>query len=195
MIRKHIARGTKLAINLSPQERKLVLERAFLDPEVEAQLRRAASAGGKLIVHLDLDDIDDLLGCVAAEANHCDDKKVGRVLDAVCERLVRLLDGHTDDPPAQPPTMVQPKPLFTAKQGQYLAFIYCYTKIHRVSPAEADLQRYFRVTAPAVHTMILGLERRGLIERTPGQARSIRLKVPPKPASGTHVTRRALSAV
>ena len=35
---------------------------------------------------------------------------------------------------------------FTQKQGQYLAFIYNYTKIHVRPPAEADMQRYFRVT-------------------------------------------------
>ena len=29
-------------------------------------------------------------------------------------------------------------------QGQYLAFIYYYTKIHGVPPAEADIQRYFQ---------------------------------------------------
>ena len=34
---------------------------------------------------------------------------------------------------------------YTAKQGQYLAFIYYYTKIHRQSPAETDIQRYFQV--------------------------------------------------
>jgi repressor LexA len=68
---------------------------------------------------------------------------------------------------------------FTPKQGQYLAFIHYYTKIHREPPAEADLQRYFRVSPPAVHTMILTLERRGLIERTPGKARSIRIRIPP----------------
>src|SRR5438270_528764 len=34
-------------------------------------------------------------------------------------------------------------PSFTAKQGQYLAFIYNYTKMHRQAPAETDLQRYF----------------------------------------------------
>ena len=28
---------------------------------------------------------------------------------------------------------------YTAKQGQYLAFIYYYTKIHRQPPAEATL--------------------------------------------------------
>ncbi len=68
-------------------------------------------------------------------------------------------------------------PSFTKKQGQYLAFIYNYTKIHGEAPAESDLQRYFRVSPPAVHDMIKILERNGLIERTPGQARSIRLLV------------------
>jgi len=40
------------------------------------------------------------------------------------------------------------------------------------------MQRYFRVTAPSVHQMILTLERRGLISRVPGQPRSIRVLVP-----------------
>jgi hypothetical protein len=71
-------------------------------------------------------------------------------------------------------------PSFTAKQGQYLAFIYNYTKIHGQPPAESDLQRYFRVSPPAIHEMIKTLERNGLIARTPGQARSIRLCVQPK---------------
>ena len=64
---------------------------------------------------------------------------------------------------------------YTAKQGQCLAFIYYYTKIHRQSPAEADMQRHFEVSPPAVHQMILSLEKLGLIERIPGQGRSIKL--------------------
>lgn len=63
----------------------------------------------------------------------------------------------------------------TAIQGQYLAFIYAYATIHRRAPAEADLRRFFGVTAPSVHRMVLALETRGLIRRTPGQARSIEL--------------------
>ena len=58
-------------------------------------------------------------------------------------------------------------PSFTAKQGQYLAFIYNYTKIHGQPPAESDLERYFRVSPPAIHEMIKTLERNGLIERIP----------------------------
>ncbi len=64
---------------------------------------------------------------------------------------------------------------YTPRQGQYLAFIYYYTKIHGVPPAEADLQRYFRVTPPAVHEMVKTLERQGYIAREPGRPRSIRL--------------------
>src|SRR5258708_2689741 len=56
---------------------------------------------------------------------------------------------------------------FTAKQGQYLAFIHTYTLLHRESPAEADFQRFFQVTPPAIHDMIVALERRGLISRVP----------------------------
>lgn len=67
---------------------------------------------------------------------------------------------------------------YTDKQGQYLAFIYYYRKIHGRAPAEAEMQQYFRTSPPAVHQMILTLEARGLIERTPGEARSIRLLIP-----------------
>jgi DNA-binding MarR family transcriptional regulator len=69
---------------------------------------------------------------------------------------------------------------FTKKQGQYLAFIYYYTKINRRPPAEADIQRYFRVTPPTVHQMILKLEEKNLITRIPGQARTIQVLVPPE---------------
>jgi repressor LexA len=68
---------------------------------------------------------------------------------------------------------------FTEKQGRYLAFITYYTKIHRRPPAEADLQQYFRVTPPSVHQMVLKLAAKGLIARTPGQPRSIRVLIPP----------------
>jgi LexA DNA binding domain len=71
-------------------------------------------------------------------------------------------------------------PSITEKQGQYLAFIYNYAKIHRQAPSESDLERYFRVSPPSVHEMIKTLERNGLIERTPGKARSIRLLVAPE---------------
>lgn len=66
---------------------------------------------------------------------------------------------------------------FTEKQGQYLAFIRDYTKVNGQAPAEADMQRFFGVTPPSVHRMVVELERKGLISRAPRMARSIRLVV------------------
>ena len=70
------------------------------------------------------------------------------------------------------------KNTLTKLQGQYLACIAMYTKLHRRPPAEADLQKFFGVTPPSVHDMILTLEKRGLITGTPGRARSIEVLVP-----------------
>jgi DNA-binding MarR family transcriptional regulator len=73
-----------------------------------------------------------------------------------------------------------PDPGFTEKQGQYLAFIYAYTRVNARPPAEIDMQRYFNVTPPSVHQMVLTLERAGLIRRQPGAARSIEVLVAPE---------------
>jgi DNA-binding MarR family transcriptional regulator len=75
-------------------------------------------------------------------------------------------------------TLMEEKPWYTTKQGQYLAFIYYYTKIHRCAPAEADLQRYFGVSPAAVHQMLRSLEAKGFIERIRGKARAIRVMLP-----------------
>lgn len=76
--------------------------------------------------------------------------------------------------------MMKAEMRFTEKQGQYLAFIYYYSKIHRRAPAEADLMQFFRTAPPTVHQMILKLEEKGLISRVPGQPRSIRLLIAPE---------------
>lgn len=67
---------------------------------------------------------------------------------------------------------------FTPKQGQYLSFIFNYQKLNGMPPAESDFQRFFKVSAPSVHSMIVTLEKRGHIKRTPRMARSIKLLVP-----------------
>jgi SOS-response transcriptional repressor LexA len=73
---------------------------------------------------------------------------------------------------------------FTKKQGQYLAFIYNYSVMFGQSPAEADLQRFFRTSPTTTHQMLLTLAEKQLISRAPGQARSIRLLVDPQEIPG-----------
>ncbi len=67
---------------------------------------------------------------------------------------------------------------FTHRQGQFLAFIHLYRKLHRQGPAERDMVQFFRVTPPSVHGMIVTLEELGLVTRQPGVARSVRVAIP-----------------
>jgi DNA-binding MarR family transcriptional regulator len=92
--------------------------------------------------------------------------------EALVERHARVDHVSMTPPPAVPSV--------TPKQGQYLAFIYAYTRVLGRPPAEADLQRHFGVSPPSVHQMVLTLERAGLIRRRPGVARSIEVLVPPE---------------
>ena len=58
---------------------------------------------------------------------------------------------------------IQSAKTFTHKQGQYLAFIHAYTLVNGHAPAQADIQRFIKVTPPSVHQMLLTLEKTGLI--------------------------------
>src|SRR3954464_6201862 len=78
--------------------------------------------------------------------------------------------------PVSPPV----PPGHTARQGQYLAFIHAYRRLHGRAPAETDIQRFFRVSPPSVHQMLLTLERAGLIARQPRVARSVTLTNDPQ---------------
>jgi DNA-binding MarR family transcriptional regulator len=100
---------------------------------------------------------------------------------AVAEiRLTALESGNEDHmSSARRQARVPQRAPFTPLQGQYLSVIDGYQRIHGRSPAEADLERHFAVTAPSVHRMILTLEQKGLIARVPGVARSITLRISP----------------
>lgn len=67
----------------------------------------------------------------------------------------------------------------TPKQGQYLAFIATYLRLHRRAPAESEVQGYFHTSAPSVHEMLKTLQRKGFIDRRAGEARSIKLLLAP----------------
>ena len=68
----------------------------------------------------------------------------------------------------------------TERQGEFLACRHHYHLVNGCAPAEADLQRFFQLTPPSVHSMVLTLERRGFIRRVPGQARSLTLLLSPE---------------
>lgn len=70
------------------------------------------------------------------------------------------------------------KKKFTHLEGQYLAFIHAYSKVHRRSPSEGDLRMFFHVASPVIHQMLLTLEKGGLISHVPHHPRSLNVLVP-----------------
>jgi len=96
VIRKKIKRGQKVEVSLSPRERVLVLEHTFTGAELTTALRRAQLERGKYMVRYTLDDLDELLGFVAAEANHSTDKKLRKELDALYARVRRQMESYDD---------------------------------------------------------------------------------------------------
>lgn len=71
------------------------------------------------------------------------------------------------------------KPTYTEKQGRYLAFIQAYTVLNGRPPAVNDIARFFDVRPPSAQGMVQQLEKKGLITKTPGAARTIRVTLAP----------------
>jgi hypothetical protein len=95
-MQKKIKRGQKVEVSFRPRERELVLDHTFTGPELTTRLRRAQPVDGKRVVQYTLDDLDELLGFVAAEANHSTDKKMRKELDALYARLRREMESYDD---------------------------------------------------------------------------------------------------
>ena len=66
----------------------------------------------------------------------------------------------------------------TPTQGRYLAFIHQYIRLHGGAPAELEIARAMCVMPPSVNQMVKMLEKKGLIQRQPGEPRSVRVLVP-----------------
>src|SRR5262245_21628471 len=66
---------------------------------------------------------------------------------------------------------------FTPTQGRYLAFIHAYTRLHGYPPAESEIAAALWVSPPSVNQMVKMLVRKGLIQRRPGQPRTLRVLV------------------
>jgi hypothetical protein len=90
-----IKRGEKVGLELSPEERKLLLSGlVFLHEEVEMAIR-SAPPGGEVM--LTLGDLDDLAGHVAGEANHAKSKRTGDILGEIFDKIGGLLDLYVEE--------------------------------------------------------------------------------------------------
>ena len=93
MKRKKIPYGTKLSVKLTIQERDIIRDRTFCDPDFA---KIAVVDGNGVQVDLSLDEIEEIQGFVAAEANHTKNKKLEKELDRIFDKLQAYLDKYDD---------------------------------------------------------------------------------------------------
>jgi Domain of unknown function (DUF6933) len=95
--REKIAPGQRVAVRLSPRDRVLLLEHVLLlDQGLTEVFERVSLHDGELAVGVSLEELDEMLGCVAAEANHCKSEKLQGELDRFYERLRLVMESYDD---------------------------------------------------------------------------------------------------
>jgi hypothetical protein len=95
--RKRIRPDEKVPLELNARERELILEHSLADEELTGRLHVVPLPGEAPVYGFTLDELDELAGYVAAEANHANDKKLQREWDRLYERLTAVLESYTDE--------------------------------------------------------------------------------------------------
>ena len=79
-----------IAVILSQRERDLIADHTLADSEYSNRFKTTEKKGTTLTAHFTADELDDLLGYVAAEANHSKSKKIEKELDKLYSKLQEL---------------------------------------------------------------------------------------------------------
>jgi nucleotidyltransferase/DNA polymerase involved in DNA repair len=79
---------------LRVEEKQLIVEHTFSGPEYARHLRRFEE--GKVRGKFTLEDLEDMRGFVAAEANHMKEKKLVKRLDALWANLTAVMESYDD---------------------------------------------------------------------------------------------------
>jgi len=153
--------------------------RAHADPDSDlADMLDGAHVHGPLVsLELSADQLGEFLDAFEQTAHSAQNVVAMDRLGAAFARVEAGLTGTAD------PGWHKLRPAIgrldvSRKQGQYVAFIHAYTRLHRRAPAESEIQTYFRTTPPSVHEMLKTLQRKRFISRTAGVARSTRVLLP-----------------
>lgn len=97
-LRKQIAAGEKVPLELNERERDLITKHTFAGKNLTDRLRIMPCPGGRPYYRFTLEDLDELAGYVAAEANHAKVRKLEKELRRLYARIAEILESYTDEP-------------------------------------------------------------------------------------------------
>jgi hypothetical protein len=83
--------GQKFLVTLALKERDLILNCMVLENYLIEILRIAVIKDNQISIHFTIDELENLLGYIAAEANHSDDRKLVKRLEKLYDKLDELV--------------------------------------------------------------------------------------------------------
>jgi hypothetical protein len=101
--RKQMAVGEKVPLELTERERDLIMKHTFAGSDLTDRLRVVPGPGRRSSYRFTLDDLDELAGYVAAEANHAKVKKLEKELRRLYDRIADILESYMDQPDESAP--------------------------------------------------------------------------------------------
>jgi predicted nucleotidyltransferase component of viral defense system len=81
---------------LTAEERDLIINETFTDPVLLEPLEKGQVKDDLITVYYAPQDFEELLGFIAAEANHTEDKDLEEVLDSLHDKLTDILDAYEE---------------------------------------------------------------------------------------------------
>ncbi len=94
--RKRVDPRERLPLSFSEREQLLLLNDVCPPPDLADRIRLAVIDNGRLVARLTLEELDELVGYVAADANHTKSRKLQKDVDNLFGRIQKVLDTHTD---------------------------------------------------------------------------------------------------
>ena len=94
--KKRIKPDEKIVLRLTRRQCDLIINETFSPSELTGRLRLGI-VGKKPVYRFTLGELDELMGYVAAEANHTPNRKLEKELLEIFGRMEELAATHTED--------------------------------------------------------------------------------------------------
>jgi len=91
-----VKKGETVPLELNERERDLIVSHTFAADSLTDRLQVAPQPGQRPVFHFILNELDRLVGDVAAEANHAKNKVLQEQLDQLCDRIEAVLSKYSD---------------------------------------------------------------------------------------------------
>ncbi len=83
-----------IPVRLHVEERDLILNETLTGPDLTDSLKSTKQVADSVVVYYSSEELENLIGYIAAEANHNPDQKIQEDLDALYDSLDALLDAY-----------------------------------------------------------------------------------------------------